>query len=109
MTVPTTRGFRWLGFPYRVIYFLMLVIISSGLLPAWAGPRPVDALPGLLVAPAPVFLAAGLAFSFLIVYRSFLGDLFRYLVNHPVQAAILIVVVMIKYGLLGTSYGLPSL
>ena len=47
--------------------------------------------------------------TLLVVYRTFIPDLFRFLIDHGVQAIILILFYALIYGQIGTGLGLPLL
>src|SRR4051794_538714 len=82
-----------LSFPVRLAGFLGLVVLVGGVYPSWTGQFVV---------------ASALILGFLITYRTFLLDLIRYLVEHPGQASILVLLLAMLYGQVGVLYGVPE-
>src|SRR3954447_13842309 len=94
--MPEIRRFsarNLLCFPVRLVGFLALVVLVGGVYPSWTGQ---------------FLLASALILGFLITYRTFVLDLIRYLVEHPVQASILVLLLAMLYGQVGVSYGVPE-
>jgi Patatin-like phospholipase len=84
---------KLLTFRVRLVGFLALVVAVGGVYPNWPGQLAV---------------ASALILGFLITYRVFLLDLIRYLVEHPGQASILVLLLAMLYGQVGVSYGVPQ-
>jgi len=93
MNAPPTRPrLAWLTFPRRLLAFAILMALAAMSGNWWFQ----------------FTLAFLLISSILIVYRIFLHDLLRYLIEHVGQASILVLLLGMLYGKLGVSYGIPE-
>ena len=87
--VASYRFFAW-----RVFWFSVLVATGSGTFHNVRMER---------------VLLWALVMGFALTYRRFLGKLSIYMIGHPSQSLILALFFCLLYGLIGTSYGVPSL